>query len=120
MKYMTSYRRCINGVKNGNTWLMEIECVLWLRDFKIAGKTNYVNETLHRIDTLYGDKMESEELEWKQRNQLFIMSEGGNAMGLDKVDELLNLWNKGMVTLPIFFNSMHTVIICTNLARVFI
>ena len=98
MKYMDSYRRCVDGVKKRNTWLMEIEGALWLGAFKLAEKQNYVTETLHREDVLYGEDMPSEELEWKRRNQLFLMTEGGNAMSLDEVNELLNLWNKGTVT----------------------
>ena len=65
-------------------------------------KTNYVNEALYRIDTMYGSDMSDEELEWTRRNRFFTMSEGGNTMSLDEVNELLNLWNKEMVTSPNF------------------
>ena len=75
---------------------------MWLGGYKLSGKTNYVTETLHREDTLYGGPVSPYELEWKRRKQLFVMREMGHAMSLDEVNELLNLWNKGIVTSPFF------------------
>ena len=101
MKYMEAYCRCVDGAKNGNTWLMKIEGCHWLGVYKVAGKTNYVTETLYRMDTLYGDRISDKELEWKRCNQLYTMTDGDHSMSLDEMNEFLNLWNKGIVTSPI-------------------
>ena len=102
MKYMESYRRCVGAVKRWNTWLLEIEGSKWLGAFKLTGKTNYVTEGCHRIDTLYGGALTPDELEWRRVNQLFLMTEGGHAMSLDEVNELQMLWIKGAVASPQF------------------
>ena len=56
--------------------------------FKFTGKTNYVTEGCHRIDTLYGGDLTTDELELRRTNQLFLVAEGGHALSLDKVNEL--------------------------------
>ena len=65
MKYMESYRRCVHGVKVGNAWLLEVECCEWLKAYVLGGKSNYVTEGCHRIDTLYGGNLTPDELEWR-------------------------------------------------------
>ena len=102
IKYVESYRRCYNGAKNGNTWLMDIEGYHWLGGYKITGKTNYVTETCHRMDVLFGGGLTPDELEWRRLNQVFVMTHGGHTMTLDELNELLNWWNKGIVTSPDF------------------
>ena len=64
LKEIESYLRCIHGVRNQDFWLLEIEGRDWLGAYKICGKNNYVTETLHRMDTLYGDKMSDHDLGW--------------------------------------------------------
>ena len=102
MKYMESYCRCVGAVKRWDTWLLEIEGSKWLGAFKLTGKTNYVAEGCHRIDTLYGGGLTPDELEWRRVNQLFLMTEGGHAMSLDEVNEMQMLWIKGTVKSPQF------------------
>ena len=57
MKYVDSYRQCVFGVKNGNSWLLEIEGCLWLGGYKLVGNPNYVGEGCWRIDTIYGGSL---------------------------------------------------------------
>ena len=47
MKYMASYLRCVNGVRKGNSWLMEIESLHWLGVHKLSGKHFCSNKTCH-------------------------------------------------------------------------
>eukprot|EP00984_Skeletonema_dohrnii_P009331 scaffold3571_cov78-Skeletonema_dohrnii-CCMP3373.AAC.3 len=94
MKCVESYNRCFNGVRNSDFWLMEIEGSNWLGAFKLCDKTNYVTETLHRMDTLYKPNRTDFDLEWTRRNRFFVMTEGGRGMSFDEVNELQNLWNK--------------------------
>ena len=102
MKYMSAYRRCRDGPKNDNTWLMDVKGCLWLGAYKVCGKNSHVTESLYRMDTLYGKKMSVEELEWKRRNQSLRMTKDGPSFPLDKVNEFLNARNKGIVTSPDF------------------
>ena len=108
LKYMDGYMRSYYAAKHNNSWLLEQEGHDWLPGFKITGKSNYVTEGCHRIDTLYGRDLPNshgltdEELEWTRWNRLFNMFLNGNSMSLDEVNELLNLWNKEMVTSPSF------------------
>ncbi len=102
LKYMDAYKRCHLGVKRSNFWMLEDEGCSWLGAFKSCGKTNYVTEIMHRIDALYGPDMTDDELEWLRINCFFVMTEGGNAVTLDELNEFLNLWNKSSVTSPNF------------------
>ena len=52
IKYMESYKRCVDGVSRWNTWLLEVEGIDWLGAYHLSGKKNYVSEGCHRIDTL--------------------------------------------------------------------
>ena len=97
LKEMESYLRGIHGVRNQDFWGLEIEGTEWLGAYKICGKTNYVTETLHRMDTLYGDDMNDHDLEWLRMNKFFVLSEGGHAVTMDELNEFLNLWNKSCV-----------------------
>ena len=54
LKELKSYLRCTQGVRAQDFWLLEKEGVDWLPPYKIGGKKNYVTETLHGIDTMYG------------------------------------------------------------------
>ena len=81
---------------------MDIEGCHWLGGYKITGKTNYVTETCHRMDVLFGGGLTPDELEWRRLNQVFVMTHGGHTMTLDELNELLNWWNKGIVTSPDF------------------
>lgn len=64
LKYLDSYKCCIGGVKRGNWWMLEVQGAKWLGGWKVAGKSNYVTETLHQMDSWYGNDMSDEELEW--------------------------------------------------------
>ena len=64
LKMMDGYQQCYNGSKNGNTWLVEVEGLLWTGAFEISGKKNYVTKTVHHTDTLYNKYMTNGELEW--------------------------------------------------------
>ena len=73
LKYTESYRCCVSGVKNGNSWLMEVECSKWLAAYKLTGKTNYVNEGSSGevgvlIGTLYGGYLSPDDLELRRQN----------------------------------------------------
>ena len=72
LKEFESYLRCIHGVRNQD-FLLEIEGKDWLGAYKVCGKDNYVTETLHRMDTLYGDKMSDHDLEWLRMNNFFCL-----------------------------------------------
>ena len=108
LKYMDGYMRSFYAVKHCNSWLLEQEGHDWLPGFKITGKRNYVTEGCHRIHMLYGRDVPTshglpdEELEWTRCNRQFTMSNNGDSMNLDKVNKLLNLWNKEMVMSPCF------------------
>ena len=52
------------------------------------------------MSLLYGSEITDEELEWMRRNRLFVMTDGHGAMSLDELNELINLWNKGVVLSP--------------------
>ena len=81
---------------------MEIKGCKWLGAYKLVGKKNYVVEGCWRIDSLYGGSLTPDELEWRRRNQLFVMSEIGHAMSLDELNKLQMWWNKGSITSPNF------------------
>ena len=83
IKYVESYKRCVDGVRKWNTWLLEVEAIDWMGAYHLSGKKNYVNEGCHRIDTLYGGRLTEDELEWRRVNQFFLMTEGKGAMSLD-------------------------------------
>ena len=102
-KHVASYPRCRNGVKNGNVWLMEVEGCRWLGAYTMLGKNNYSTETCYRMDTLYGPHtIQPEGLEWKRKNLLVIMTEGGHAISLDELNEFLMERRKGSVISPNF------------------
>ena len=61
---------------------------------QVVWKNNYLHEGLHRIATLYGDKLTRYELELLRMNRFFMMTEGGNAMSMDDVSEMANAWLK--------------------------
>ena len=54
LKYMDGYMCSYYAAKHNNSWLLEQEGHDWMPGFKITGKSNYVTEGCHRIDTLYG------------------------------------------------------------------
>ena len=103
MNYMEPYHCFVGAVKHWNAWLLEIEGCKRLDAFKLTGKTNYVTEGCHRIDTLYGGDLTTDELEWRKVNQLFLLAESGHAMSLDTVNKLQMPWIKGTVDSPQFF-----------------
>ena len=76
MKCVESYNRCFNGVRKSDFWLMEIEGSTWLGAFKLCDKSNYVTESLHRMDTLYGRNRTDFDLEWTRRNRFVVLTEG--------------------------------------------
>ena len=104
VKEVESYNRSVAAVKNQDPWLPEQQGCHWLGAYKISGKNNYVGETMHRIDTLYGNGegngsddqsgMTPHELEWHRLNRLVVMNEFGHSISLDALNELLNWWNK--------------------------
>ena len=65
-------------------------------------ENNNITESLYHMETLYGEKVSDEELEWKRRNHLLRMTKDGPSFALDEVNEFLNARNKGIVTLPDF------------------
>ena len=108
LKYMDGYLRGYYAAKHSNFWLLEQEGHDFMPGYKITGKNNYVTEGCHRIDKTYGrdvsgdNGLSDEELEWTRLNRFFTMTEGFNSLSLDEMNELLNLWNKEMVTSPDF------------------
>ena len=94
LKYMESYSRGVKAVRKANFWLLEKEGVAWLGAYKLSGKKNYVTETLHRMEEIYGEKMNDIRRESIRMNRFFVLSEGGDAVTFDELNELLNLWNK--------------------------
>ena len=88
IKCVESYKQRVFGVKKGHTWLLKIQGCNWLGAFKLLGKSNYLTDTLYHEDTLYGEGMFSNELEWKRLNQVMVMTEGSDAMSLDETNEL--------------------------------
>ena len=52
IKMLDAYFRCVHAVKKRDFWLCEVENVLWHGSYKAAGKRNYAEEGMHRIDTL--------------------------------------------------------------------
>lgn len=107
IKMLDAYFRCVNAVKKQDYWLCEIENILWHGAYKACGKKNYVEEAFHRIDTLYGELMSDYELENFRANRFFLMTALGNAMSLDEVNELLNLWFKKCLIAPTFQKNIN-------------
>jgi len=68
LKEIESYLRCVHGIRNQDFWTLEHEGVQWLGAYKVVGKQNYVTETMHRIDTMYGPNMSDSDLEWVRMN----------------------------------------------------
>jgi hypothetical protein len=106
LKLLEAYFRCVHSVKRQNFWMCEAECNRWLGAFKLAKKKNYVQEGLHRIDTLYGGALTPVELEEFRCNRFFLMTEDGNAMSMDEVNEHVNHWFKKCLCSPTFKNNV--------------
>ena len=77
----------LHWIKNGKTWVMEVEGLLWTGAFEISGKNNCVSETVHQTDVLYDERMTNKELEWCRRNHLFVMSHFGHSLILDELND---------------------------------
>ena len=103
----TVYFRCVKSVKNQNFWSLEQETINWLGAYKLCGKNNYYTEGLHRISMLYGSKLTNFDLEMLRVNRFFLMTEGGNAMSLDDVNEMVNAWKKSFLKSPNFKDNIE-------------
>ena len=68
----------------------------------IAKKSNYVKETCHKFEMVYGSGMSDVERERIRINCFFVLLESGKAMSYDEVNELLNLCNKSCVPILSF------------------
>lgn len=91
-----------------DSWLCEVENIIWQGAYKACGKSNYIDEAMHRIDTLYGlSGMTDVELENFRANRFSLMTALGDCMSLDKVNELLNLWFKKCLVAPTFQINMN-------------
>ena len=71
LKQMESYHHCIQSVRNQDFWSTEKEGVDWTGAYWVCGKNNYVTESLHRMDTMYGSKMSNHDLEWLRMNRFY-------------------------------------------------
>ena len=89
MKECESYNLGKQGIENEDFWILEWQECVWLGAFKLHGKKNYVTETLHQIDTMYGPGMSDVHRENIRRNRLFTMTKDGHAQSLDGVNEML-------------------------------
>ena len=69
---------------------------------QIMWENNYVIETLMKNQFLYGTEMEDWGLENIRLDIVFVMIDGGDAISLDELNEILNLWNKSCVGTPYF------------------
>ena len=81
-------------MKKQKFWSCEHENVLWQGSYKLSGKNNYMQEGMHRMETLYGESMSDYDLELLRCNRFFKMMKNGSAMSLDDVNESYNLWLK--------------------------
>lgn len=55
IRMLDGYFRSVNAVHKRDFWLCEVENIIWQGAYKKAcGKNNYIDEAMHRIDTLYG------------------------------------------------------------------
>eukprot|EP00956_Cyclotella_meneghiniana_P045051 scaffold350880_cov96-Cyclotella_meneghiniana.AAC.1 len=100
---LDAYFRGAHAIRKQDFWLAEVENILWHGAYKACNKKNYAEEGMHRIDTLYGlDGMTDVELENFRMNRFFVMTELGDAMSLDEVNELLNSWFKKCLLAPTF------------------
>jgi hypothetical protein len=91
---LEAYFRCVAAVKIQHFWLLEDENLKWQGSYKVSNKDNYFKEGLQRIEMLYGDGLTNVELEELRCNRFFKMTESGNAMSQDDVNEMVNLWFK--------------------------
>ena len=98
LKEVESYFRCVGGTKDGNVWLMEKENSDWLSAYKFCGKSNYVPESMRRVELMNGMKLSDWEIEEIRWNRLIKLTEQGNDVSYDELCELLNLWNKSSVS----------------------
>jgi hypothetical protein len=73
---------------------LEDENVKWQGSYKVSKKDNYYTEGLQRMEMLYGDSLTDVKLEELRCNRFFKMTESGNAMSHDDVNEMVNLWMK--------------------------
>ena len=56
----------------------------------MCSKGNYVSETLHRNATLYCALMLQHDLEWLRTNIFVVLSDGSNAISMDKLNKFFN------------------------------
>ena len=78
-----------------------------------AKKNNYVIETLRSMEHFYDPNFSDTDCEGMHANCFNTLTNGGNAMAYDELNDELNLWNKSCRNTPKFETvSNMTVIPC--------
>ena len=95
MKECETYKLGKTGIENEDFWILEWTTNAWVGAHKLHGKSNYVTESLHRMDTMYGPKMTRVHRENLRINRFFVMTKEGHAQSHDAFNEVLMHWNKG-------------------------
>ncbi|EJK44817.1 hypothetical protein THAOC_36612 [Thalassiosira oceanica] len=94
VKYMESYLRCKNAIRDGDFAILEVESVRWLPFWRARKRSKYYDACMRKIETLYGKDMESSVLESMRINRLPKLNADRSHVTHDELNELQNLWLK--------------------------
>ena len=98
-------------VSNLDFWMCEYENCEWIGPWKMSNKTTYLRQKCEEIEIKYGGECEDDtvvpsmsplELEIMLLNRICVLTEGGNRVAFDFVNELYNLWLKTPPKTPFF------------------
>ena len=94
LKDVGSYKRCQDGIRENNYWILVIESCKWMGAWKLFNKTTYLTLQSEYIELFYGKDFDPWLRETARRNSMCVFTDRLRSVAMDEACEIFNAWLK--------------------------